>query len=213
MSCLMIDNPVLIQLPLPFDTLPAVGSIYKTGDWVKVLKKPAIAASVKKGQIFRINTVHPVDGSLRFWNPQTSQWDFLYPDEVKLALAPPAVEDTPPPPQIDSVSPASTIADTEYTAEVADTEYTAEVADTEYTAEVADSDSASRAISTYRPRGTARSGEYFRFSYRDGSRMKHIHIRGGNTDSLLAIARVEEVRSLLAIGVSPLEVAAVIRAC
>lgn len=43
--------------------------------------------------------------------------------------------------------------------------------------------------------------------------MKHIHIRGGNTDSLLAIARVEEVRSLLAIGVSPLEVAAVIRAC
>ena len=199
MSFLMVSNPVLIQLPLPFDTLPAVGSIYKAGDWVKVLKKPAIAASVKKGQIFRINTVHPVDGSLGFWNPQTSQWDFLYPDEVKLAPAPPAVEDTPPPPQIDSVSPASTIADTEYTAEVADTEYTAEVADSDYI---------SRAISTYRPRGTARSGEYFRFSYRDGSRMKHIHIRGGNTDSLLAIARVEEVRSLLAIGVPPLEIAA-----
>ena len=94
-------------------------------------------------------------------------------------------------------------ADTEYTAETADTEYTAETADTEYTAETADIDSVSKAISTYRPRGTARSGEYFRFSYRDGSRMRHIHIRGGNTDSPVAIAKVEEVRSLLAAGVPP----------
>jgi hypothetical protein len=48
----------------------------------------------------------------------------------------------------------------------------------------------SKAISTYHPRGTARSGEYFRFSYRDGSRMRHIHIRGGNTDSPIAQAKV-----------------------
>lgn len=41
--------------------------------------------------------------------------------------------------------------------------------------------------------------------------MKHIHIRGGNTDSLLAIGRVEEVRSLLAIGIPAVQVAAMIR--
>ena len=189
----MVSNPVLIQLPLPFDPLPAVGSIYKTGDWVKVLKKPAIAASVKKGQIFRINTVHPVDGSLRFWNPQTSQWDGLYPDEVKLALAPPAVEDTPPPPAVDSVT------------------LIAEPVVTESIEEFDSVTKSASAISTYKPKGTARGGEYFRFSYRDGGKVRHIHIRGGNTDSLLAIAKVEEVRSLLAIGIPAVQVAAMIR--
>ncbi|MEG4634843.1 hypothetical protein QUB56_35795, partial [Microcoleus sp. AR_TQ3_B6] len=84
----------------------------------------------------------------------------------------------------------------------------AQVADTEYTAPPADNDdSVSKAISTYRPRGTARSGEYFRFSYRDGFRMRHIHIRGGNTDSPIAQAKVAEVRSLLAAGESPQSVA------
>ncbi|MFB8795913.1 MAG: hypothetical protein U7126_17235 [Microcoleus sp.] len=297
------------QLSL-FDTATAeVGSLYKAGDWVKLRRKPAIAAWVKRGEIFKVNAVHPIDGRLRFWNPHINQWDFLYPDEVKLAPAPP---------EIDSVSPASTFADTEYTVEVADTEYTVEVADTEYTVEVADTeytvevadteytvevadteytvevadteytvevadteytvevadteytvevadteytvevadteytvevadteytvevadteytvevadteytvevadteyivevaedDSVSRAISTYRPRGTARSGEYFRFSYRDGSRMRHVHIPGGNIDSEIAQARLKEVRSALLAGMSPVQVVAVI---
>ncbi|MCC3469899.1 MAG: hypothetical protein JGK37_29165 [Microcoleus sp. PH2017_06_SFM_O_A] len=74
-----------------------------------------------------------------------------------------------------------------------------------------DSVSGCKAISTYRPRGTARSGEYFRFSYRDGSRMRHIHIRGGNTDSPIAQARVEKVRSLLAAGISAVEVVGMLR--
>ncbi|MEG4572654.1 hypothetical protein QUA56_08110 [Microcoleus sp. N3A4] len=201
------------QLSL-FDTATAeVGSLYKAGDYVKLKRKPAIAAWVKRGEIYKINKVHPIDGSLQFWNPHTNEWDFLYPDEVTLAPAPP---------EIDSVSPASTISDTEYTAESADTEYTAESADTEYTAESADTeyavepvdiDSVSRAISIYSPRGTARSGEYFRFSYRDGSRMRHIHIRGGNTDSPISQAKVAEVRSLLAAGTSPGEVAAMLRIC
>ncbi|MEG5018271.1 MULTISPECIES: hypothetical protein [unclassified Microcoleus] len=190
------------QLSL-FDTATVeVGNFYKPGDWVKLRRKPAIAAWVKRGEIYKVNRVHPIDGSLEFWNPFTNEWDFLYPDEVKLAIAPP---------EIDSVSPAPTIADTEYTVEVADTEYTVEVADTEYTVEVAEDDSVSKAISTYRPRGTARSGEYFRFSYRDGSRMKHIHIRGGNTDSPIAQAKVQEVRSLLAIGVAPAEIATMLK--
>ena len=180
------------QLSL-FDTATAeVGSLYKAGDWVKLRRKPAIAAWVKRGEIFKVNAVHPIDGSIRFWNPHINQWDFLYPDEVKLAPAPP---------EIDSVSPASTFADTEYTVEVADTEYIVEVAE---------DDSVSRAISTYRPRGTARSGEYFRFSYRDGSRMRHVHIPGGNTDSEIAQARLKEVRSALLAGMSPVQVVAVI---
>jgi len=203
------------QLSL-FDTATAeVGSLYKPGDWVKLRRKPTIAAWVKRGEVYKVNRVHPIDGSLQFWNPFTNEWDFLYPDEVKLAPAPLVVEDVLPPP-VDSVSPASTLADTEYTVEVADTEYTVEVADTEYTVEVADTeytvevaedDSVSKAISTYQPRGTARSGTYFRFSYRDGSRMRHIHIRGGNTDSPIAQAKVQEVRSHLAAGMSPAQVA------
>jgi hypothetical protein len=198
------------QLSL-FDTATAeVGSLYKPGDWVKLRRKPTIAAWVKRGEVYKVNRVHPIDGSLQFWNPFTNDWDFLYPDEVKLAPAPLVVEDVLPPP-VDSVSPASTLADTEYIAEVADTEYIAEVADTEYIAEVAEDDSVSKAISTYQPRGTARSGEYFRFSYRDGSRMRHIHIRGGNTDSPIAQAKVQEVRSLLAAGMPPAEIALLLK--
>ena len=41
--------------------------------------------------------------------------------------------------------------------------------------------------------------------------MRHIHIRGGNTDSPLAQAKVQEVRSLLAAGMSPAEVAAMLK--
>ena len=200
------------QLSL-FDTATAeVGSLYKPGDWVKLRRKPTIAAWVKRGEVYKVNRVHPIDGSLQFWNPFTNEWDFLYPDEVKLAPAPLVVEDVLPPP-VDSVSPASTLADTEYTVEVGDTEYTVEVGDTEYTVEVAEDDSVSKAISTYQPRGTARSGKYFRFSYRDGSRMRHIHIRGGNTDSPIAQAKVQEVRSLLAAGIPPAEIAAMLRSC
>ena len=72
-------------------------------------------------------------------------------------------------------------------------------------------DSVSLAISRYRPKGTARGGEYFRFSYRSGEKMKHIHIRGGNTDSPIAQEKVQEVRSLLAAGVLPAQVAAMLR--
>lgn len=74
-----------------------------------------------------------------------------------------------------------------------------------------DDDSVSLAISTYRPKGTARGGEYFRFSYRSGKKMKHIHIRGGNTDSPLSQAKVREVRSLLAAGVPASEIARLLK--
>src|SRR4028118_775361 len=75
------------QLSL-FNTNTATGNVYRTGDWVKVRKKPAIAAWVKRGEVFQINQIHPIDGSLKFWNPHIKQWDFLYPEEVKLTVEP-----------------------------------------------------------------------------------------------------------------------------
>ena len=75
------------QLSL-FNTNAATGNVYRANDWVKVRKKPAIAAWVKRGEVFQINQVHPIDGSLKFWNPHIKQWDFLYPEEVKLTVKP-----------------------------------------------------------------------------------------------------------------------------
>jgi hypothetical protein len=218
------------QLSL-FDTATVVKPTYKIGDLVKVKRKTPHAPLLKKGNIVQIEAIHPHNGSFKFWNELTESWGYLYPDEF--VLIPPA------PGNNDSVSTdKAQIADTEYTvppgnndsvstdkAQIADTEYTvppgnndsvstdkAQIADTEYTVPPGNDDSvSSKAISTYRPRGTARSGEYFRFSYRDGSRMHHIHIRGGNTDSPMAQAKVQEVRSLLAAGIPPLEIAAMLK--
>ena len=75
------------QLSL-FNTSTATGNVYRAGDWVKVRKKPAFAAYVKSGEVFQINQVHPINGSLKFWNPDIDQWDFLYPEEVKLTVEP-----------------------------------------------------------------------------------------------------------------------------
>jgi hypothetical protein len=59
---------------------PTVGNIYRAGDWVKTKRKPEIAAHIKRGEYF----VHPENGSVKIWNPHINQWDFLYPDEIKL---------------------------------------------------------------------------------------------------------------------------------
>jgi hypothetical protein len=193
-----------VQLPL-FDTTAAeVGSFYKPGDWVKIRKVPAIAKHVKCGHVYKVHEVDSTDGLLKFWNPFASQWDYLSPEEVKLALAPtvkidsvtpvePAVTESKPPPADDSVTPV-------------------EPAVTESKIPVEGEYLALNAISTYRPRGTARGGdEYYRLSYKEGGRVKHVHIRGGNTDSPIAQAKVEEVRSLLAAGVAPAEIAKMLR--
>ncbi|TAF90508.1 MAG: hypothetical protein EAZ49_08320 [Oscillatoriales cyanobacterium] len=194
---------VTAQLSL-FATSPAVGTLYKAGDWVKLRKKPSSAAAwVKRGEVFRIESVHPVDGSMRFWNPHINEWGFLYPDEVSLVPAPnDSVSEAIAPVEVDteSNSPNDSVSEAIAPVEV----------DTESNSPN-DSVSGCKAISTYRPRGTARSGEYFRFSYRDGSRMRHIHIRGGNTDSPIAQARVEEVRSLLAAGAKSAEIVEMLR--
>jgi hypothetical protein len=174
------------QLSL-FDTATVVKLTYKIGDLVKVKRKTPHAPLLKKGDIVQIQTIHPHNGSCKIWNEVTESWGYLYPGDF--VLIPPA------PAGNDSVSTDK-----------------AQVADTEYTVPPGNNDSvSSKAISTYRPCGTARSGEYFRFSYRDGSRMRHIHIRGGNTDSPISQAKVAEVRSLLASGVSPARIAAMLK--
>jgi|GEM_PF-5087792 hypothetical protein len=114
------------------------------------------AAELKKLEdepdTFRVDLVHPVDGSLRIWNPTTKEWGFLYPDEVKLVPAPD-----------DSVTPV-------------------EFAVTESNPPAPDDFLAINAVSTYRPRGTARgiSPEYYRLYYEVLGKVRHIQIRGGN---------------------------------
>ena len=101
-------------------------------------------------------------------------------EEVRLALAPTD--------KIDSLTPVEPA--------VSESNFPA---DSEYLA--------INAVGTYRPGGTARSGQYYRLSYKKGSRVRHIHIRGGNTDSPIAQAKVQKVRSLLAAGITPAEIA------
>jgi hypothetical protein len=188
-----------------FDTATVVKPTYKIGDFVKVKRRTPHAPLLKKGDIVQIETIHPHNGSCKFWNERTESWGFLYSDEFVL-IPPPAGHD-------DSVTPVEPVV-TEYTVPVGhdDSVTPVEPVVTEYTVPVGHDDSlALNAISTYEPRGTARSGQYFRLSYRDGARVRHIHIPGGNTDSPIAQAKVAEVRSLLAAGIHPSEIAAMLR--
>jgi len=112
-----------------------------------------------------------------------------------VSIAPPAdTESTPELVEFDSVSVQPIALDTE------------SIPDSIYP------DSVSGPVATYRPKGTARGGEYFRFSYRAGGKMKHLHIPGGNTGSVLARSRATEVMELAAAGVPSLEICDRIRA-
>jgi hypothetical protein len=196
-----LKRMVNAQLSLFDTTAGEIGSLYKPGDWVKIRKVPAIAKHVKCGHLCKVHEVDSTDGLLKFWNPFAHQWDYLYPEEVKLTLTPAvdsvtsvefAVTESTLPSAVDSVTPV-------------------EPAVTESNSPVRDDYLALNAVSTYRPRGTARGGEYYRLSYKDGSRVRHVHIRGGNVASPIAQAKVAEVRSLLAAGISPAEIAAMLR--
>jgi hypothetical protein len=232
------------QLSL-FDTATVMKPAYQVGDLVKLRKKPSAASYVKKGDIVEISAVHPINGTIKFWNERSERCDFIYPDEISSIVprepadsvasnAEVGVTESIPEPA-DSVTSNAEVGVTELISEPADSVTSnAEVGVTESIPEPADSvtsnaevgvtesipepaDSVtSSAVSTYRPRGTARSIEnvrleYFRFSYREGSKVRHVHIKGGNTDSPRAQAKVAEVRSLLAAGIAPREVAAMLR--
>jgi hypothetical protein len=215
----MISTAVQLRL---FDTSATeVGSFYKPGDWVKICKVPAIAKHVKCGHVYKVHEVESANGLLKFWNPFVCQWDYLYPKEVKLALAPSAVDSpTPAKVAVGEFIPHSETHTTIQLEAVGESIHPPEAVDSPTPAEVAVGESncsrdedylALNAISTYQPRGTARGGKYFRLSYKDGGKVRTIHIRGGNTDSPIAQAKVAEVRSLLAAGISPLQIAAILR--
>jgi hypothetical protein len=197
---------VSAQLSL-FDTAAVIKPVYQVGDLVRLRKKPLAASYVKKGDFVVVDAIHPVDGSVKFWNERSERWEFIYPDEISSIV---------PREFADSVTSSAKVAVTESIPEPADSvTSSAEVGVTESIPEPADSVTSS-AVSTYRPRGTARGIEdcplaYFRFSYRDGSKVRHVHIRGGNTDSPIAQEKVQELRSLLASGVSPAEIATMLR--
>jgi len=123
-------------------------------------------------------------------------WGYLHPGDV-----------IPVPPPIDSVSVQPIARDTESSCPHSETDTIARVeADTESNCQPVEFDSVSGPVATYQPKGTARGGEYFRFSYRAGEKMKHLHIPGGNTGSILAQSRAAEVMGLAAAGVPSLEI-------
>ncbi len=153
-----------------------LGTIYKVGDRLKLRKKPMAASHLKRGDVIEIAAIHPINGSIKFWNDRSERWEFAYPDEIGRI--------------VDSVTPV-------------------EIAVTESTPAPGNDDFLPLdPISIYQPRGTARGGpKYYRMSYKEGRKVRHVHIRGGNTDSPIAQAKVQEVRSLLAAGVPPAEIA------
>jgi len=166
------------QLTL-FDTFD-IGSIIKSGDWVKLRRKNTSAAYWKKGEIVQVESVHPLDGSVRFWNERTESWGYLQPDDVSLVPPPldsvsvqPIARDTesiPEPADTESI-PESTCLDSVSVQPIAlDTESIAPPADTESTPEPVEFDSVSGPVATYRPKGTARGGEYFDLVTEPGGR-------------------------------------------
>ena len=215
------------QLSL-FDTATVIKPAYKVGDRVKLRKKPSAASYVKKGDIVEVVAVHPINGSIKFWNERSERWEFVEADEIASVVT----DDSPTPDEIasvvtdDSPTPAEiavgeSIApdDSPTPAEIAvgesiapdDSPTPAEIAVGESIAPSGDTDYVLDPISIYKPRGTARGGKYYRLSYKDGGKVRQVHIRGGNIDSPIAQAKVQEVRSLLAAGVTPAEIAAMLR--
>jgi hypothetical protein len=206
------------QLAL-FDIDSAVVPSLKPGDWVKLRRKSTSAAYWKKGEVVQVESVHPVNGGARFWNDRTESWGYLHPGDV-IPVPPPIdsvsvqpialdTESIPEPVEFDSVSVQPIALDTESIPEPVEFDSVSVqpiALDTESTPEPVKFDSVSGPIATYRPKGTARGGEYFRFSYRAGGKMKHLHIPGGNIGSVLAQSRAAEVMELAAAGVPSLEI-------
>ena len=77
---------------------------------------------------------------------------------------------------------------------------------------VTESNFRDRAVYEYSSKGTARGGfAYFRFSYKEGSRVRHVHIGGGNVRSAIAQARAALVSEAVREGMSNLEIVRMIK--
>jgi hypothetical protein len=64
-------------------------------------------------------------------------------------------------------------------------------------------------VNQYRVKRT--ENMYYRLSWRDGKKMKHIHIRGGNTYSELATKRANKIQSMIDRGAELWEITAAAR--
>ena len=51
-----------------------------------------------------------------------------------------------------------------------------------------------------------RNQSYYRFSYRNGKRVKHVHIRGGNSQSIAGQKNAQKIREMIARGYSLAEI-------
>jgi hypothetical protein len=203
------------QLSL-FDTAVVIKPTYKIGDRVKLRKKPMAASYLKKGDVVEVAAIHPLDGSIKFWNERSERWEFVYPEEVACVVDSPtpvevAVEELTPHTETHTTTQSDTVGESNCPPDGFDSPTSVELAVGESNCSSDDDYLALNAISTYQPRGTARGGKYFRLSYKDGGKVRTVHIRGGNTDSPIAQARVQEVRSLLAAGIPPAEIAAMLK--
>lgn len=70
-----------------------------------------------------------------------------------------------------------------------------------------DIESSNGAVTIYYAGGTSRGKQkYYRYSYRDGKRMKHCHIPGGNIDSISAKKRAALVQVEIDSSRSPSEI-------
>ena len=62
------------------------------------------------------------------------------------------------------------------------------------------------AINIYKAKGTARGDrKYFRYSYKEIGKVKHVHIGGGNIHSVVAQSRMQVVKDALAASVGEIK--------
>ena len=64
-------------------------------------------------------------------------------------------------------------------------------------------------VNTYKP--GKKKNQYFRLSWREGNRMKHLHIPGGSTTSELALYRANSIKAMIDRGADLGEAIAAIR--
>jgi hypothetical protein len=165
---------VSAQLSL-FDTPAVIKPTCEVGDPVKLRKKPISATYLKKGDVVEIAVVHPIDGSIKFWNERSKRWEFIHPDEIGSIFKSESATDSPTPAEVAVGESKALSGDSPPPAEVAVGASKALSGETDCF--VLDP------ISVYRPRGTARGGEYYQLSYKEGGKVRQVHICGGNIAS------------------------------
>jgi hypothetical protein len=190
----------------------------RTGDWVKLKKDAVGAIDWGAGEVLQIESIDPASGRARFWNDRVQEWGYLRSADMALTLPPlkvlknqpiSPVEEPPTPPVVaesEVVSGEIDSATGQPIALVAESGLAPQPLVAESEPAPGEINSATRSVSTYRPKGTARGGEYFRFVYRAGTRIRSVHVPGGNTGSVLAQSRAAEVMELAAAGVPSLEI-------